>query len=176
MLRDWGSWELADVLSYAIGYAQKGIHLVPRIPAAIASVQPLFEQEWPTSAAVFLRNGQVPAAGSLHARPALAETWLRLCREATGTTREARIDSARNAWYRGFVAEAVDRFFRTNDVMDVSGRRHRGLLTADDMARWSAGIVVATPSTTISCNARMVRAMQVSRSLPHTMSLPIRLS
>jgi len=138
MLRDWGTWELADVLSYAIGYATKGIHLVPRIPAAIESVRPLFEEEWKTSAAVFLRNGKVPEAGSLFARPALAETWQRLCREATGSTREARIDSARNAWYRGFVAEAIGNFYQNNDILDASGRRHRGLLTSDDLARWAA--------------------------------------
>jgi len=140
MLRDWGTMELADVLSYAIGYARNGIHLVPRIPAAIESVRPLFEAEWKTSAAVFLRNGNVPEPGSLFARPALAETWQKLCASATGSTREARIDSARNAWYRGFVAEAIGRFYQDNDILDASGRRHRGLLTADDMARWAATV------------------------------------
>ena len=58
----------------------------------------------------------------------------------SATSREARIDAARGAWYRGFVAEAVDRFFRSTDVLDVSGRRHRGLLAADDFARWSATV------------------------------------
>ena len=43
------------------------------------------------------------------------------------------------------------------------------------MAR-SAGMVVATPSTTISSSARMARAMATGRSRPQTMSLPIRLS
>ena len=138
MLRDFGTWELADVLSYAIGYARKGIHLVPRIPAAIESVRPLFEQEWKTSAAVFLRNGNVPEPGSLFARPALADTWQKLCGLASGSTREARIDSARNAWYRGFVAEAIGNFYQNNEILDSSGRRHRGLLTSDDMARWAA--------------------------------------
>ncbi|MBN8897923.1 MAG: gamma-glutamyltransferase, partial [Rhodospirillales bacterium] len=52
---------------------------------------------------------------------------------------EARIDAVRNAWYRGFVAEAVDRFFRT-PLMDVSGTKHAGLLTAEDFARWSATV------------------------------------
>src|SRR5215472_6263017 len=56
MLRDWGTMELADILSYAIGYAQRGIHIVPRISAQIESVRPLFEAEWKTSAAVFLPN------------------------------------------------------------------------------------------------------------------------
>ena len=39
-------------------------------------------------------------------------------------------------WSQGFVAEAIDRFCRTQEVMDTSGGRHRGVLTADDMARW----------------------------------------
>ncbi len=145
MLRDWGTMELADVLAYAIGYARNGVHLVPRIPAAIESVRPLFEAEWPTSAAVFLRNGNVPAPGSLHARPALADTWQRLCNEAGGSTREARIDSARNAFYRGWVAEAIGRFYE-REMLDVSGRRHQGLLTADDMARWA--VTVEDPVST----------------------------
>jgi gamma-glutamyltranspeptidase/glutathione hydrolase len=140
LLRDWGTWELADVLGFAIGYARTGIHIVPRISATIESVREMFETEWPSSAAVFLPGGKVPAPGSLFARPALAATYERICREAVGDTREARIEAARNAWYRGFVAECVDKFFGSTDVLDVSGRRHRGLLAADDFARWSATI------------------------------------
>jgi gamma-glutamyltranspeptidase/glutathione hydrolase len=140
LLRDWGTWELADVLAFVIGYARNGVPVVPRISATIASVQRLFESEWTTSAAVFLPHGKVPAPGTLFANPALADTYERLVREASGPTREARIDAARNAWYRGFVAEAVDRFFRNTDVLDTSGRRHRGLLTADDFAQWSATV------------------------------------
>jgi gamma-glutamyltranspeptidase/glutathione hydrolase len=140
LLRDWGTWELQDVLDFAIGYAAKGMPLVPRISAAIENIRPLFEAEWRTSAEVFLPNGETPAPGSLFARPALAETYRRLCREAVGATREARIDAARDAWYRGFVAEAVDRFCRDQEVMDTTGHRHRGMLTADDLASWSATI------------------------------------
>ncbi len=140
MLREWGTWELQDVLAYALGYARDGVHVVPRISATIESVRPLFETEWRTSAAVYLPHGDVPAPGSLFARPALAATWERLCREAVGPSREARIDAVRSAWYRGFVAEAVDRFFRNNDVLDVTGAHHRGLLAADDFARWSASV------------------------------------
>ncbi len=39
-------------------------------------------------------------------------------------------------WSHGFVAEAIDRFCRTQELMDSSGERHRGVLTGDDMARW----------------------------------------
>ncbi len=140
MLRDWGTWELADVLEFAIGYARRGIHLVPRVPSAIETVKPLFEQEWHTSAAVWLPNGKTPEVGGLFARPALADFWERLLGEAVGSTREARIDAARNAFYRGFAAEAIGKFYADNEIMDSSGRRNRGLLTADDMARWSAPV------------------------------------
>ncbi|MBS0559096.1 MAG: gamma-glutamyltransferase family protein [Proteobacteria bacterium] len=138
MLRNWGTWELPDILEYAIGYAANGVPIVPRISATIENVRPLFEAEWHTSAAVFLPGGKVPAPGSLFARPALAETYVRLCREASGPTREARIDAVRRAWYGGFVADAVDRFCRGHAVMDTTGRRHHGLLTAQDLATWSA--------------------------------------
>jgi gamma-glutamyltranspeptidase/glutathione hydrolase len=141
MLRDWGTWSLRDVLSYAIGYARRGIHYVPRIIATLNTVRPMFEQEWKTSADLWLRNGG-PQEGMLWANPTLADTWERLLREAeaAGHDRVAQIEAARNAWYGGFVAEAIERFFRTNEVLDTSGRRHRGVLTGDDMAKWRAGI------------------------------------
>ena len=147
LLRDWGTWEFADILSFALGYARNGVHLVPRISATIESMRPLFEAEWTSSADVYLPKGAVPGPRALFARPALADTWERLCREATGSTREARIDAARRAWYQGFVADSVDRFFRGTEVLDVTGRRHRGLLTAEDFARWSA-----TVEAPVSCD------------------------
>ena len=41
MLRDYGTWSLRDVLSYAIGYARRGIHYVPRIIATLNTVRPI---------------------------------------------------------------------------------------------------------------------------------------
>jgi gamma-glutamyltranspeptidase/glutathione hydrolase len=140
LLRDWGSWELFDVLEFAIGYATEGVHLVPRVSATIETMRPMFEAEWPTSAAVYLPGGKVPAPGTRFANPALAATYRRILDEAIGDTREARIDAGRRAWYSGFVAEAVDQFFRDSEILDASGRRHSGLLTAEDFAQWSASV------------------------------------
>jgi gamma-glutamyltranspeptidase/glutathione hydrolase len=141
MLRDWGTWSLRDVMSYAIGYARRGIHYVPRVIATLETVRPLFEAEWTTSAELWLRGGG-PVAGGLWANPTLADTWERLLREAeaAGHDRVAQIEAARRAWYSGFIAEAIGDFFAKNAVLDTSGRRHRGVLTADDMARWQATI------------------------------------
>ena len=140
LLRDYGTMRLADVMEIAIGYAEKGYPLVHRISATIASVEQLFREHWPSSAAVYLPHGRVPQHGDLFANPALAACYRRVLQEAlsAGGDRESQIEAARAVWSRGFIAEAIDRFCRETDVMDVSGRAHRGVLTADDMAGWSA--------------------------------------
>jgi gamma-glutamyltranspeptidase/glutathione hydrolase len=140
MLRDFGTLAPAEVLAPAIGYAENGAPLVPRICATIAGVADLFATEWPTSAAVYLPGGKPPRPGRLFRNPGLAATYRQIAAAAVGGDREARIEAARDAWYRGFVAEAMGRFCRDEEVMDVSGRRHGGLLTADDMAGWHAGV------------------------------------
>ena len=43
-----------------------------------------------------------------------------------------------HAWREGFVAEAIAAYLADAEVMDVSGRRHRGVLTRADMAAWRA--------------------------------------
>jgi gamma-glutamyltranspeptidase/glutathione hydrolase len=144
LLRDYGTMTLADVLDPAIGYAENGYPLLERAHATIATVAALFREHWPTSAAVYLPHDQVPAAGSLFANTAFAATYRRIVKEAesAGGDRVAQIERARKAWSQGFVAEAIDRFCRTQDIMDTSGRTHRGVLTADDMARWTPQIEV----------------------------------
>src|SRR5215467_1258440 len=77
LLRDYGTMRLADVLSPAIGYAQEGQPLVERAHATIATVAELFRTHWPTSAAVYLPDNTVPAAGTLFTNTALAATYLR---------------------------------------------------------------------------------------------------
>ncbi len=142
MLRDHGTMEIDEVLEVALGYAETGCPLIPRVTQAIAAVRDMFVSEWPTSAAVFLPGGAVPEAFQLFRNIRLAETYRRVIAEAKarGRTREARIDAARDAWYRGFVAEAIDSFCRETEAMDTSGARHRGLLTGDDLAAWSASV------------------------------------
>ncbi len=137
MLRDHGTWKLGEILAYAIGYAQNGAHLVPRVCATIETVRPLFETAWPTSAALWLR-GLTP--GGTYTNPELAATYSRVVREAeaAGADRVAQIEAARRAWYGGFVAEAIDAFGRRFEALDTSGRRHTSLLTAADMAGWRA--------------------------------------
>jgi gamma-glutamyltranspeptidase / glutathione hydrolase len=135
LLRDYGTLKLREVLEPAIHYAAQGFPLVPRICQAIVALQGLFREHWPSSAEVYL---PAPKPGTLFRNPQLSTTYSRLLQEAESESdRDRQIEKARDAWSRGFVATEIDRFCR-EEIMDCSGRRHRGLLTAGDMARWAA--------------------------------------
>jgi gamma-glutamyltranspeptidase/glutathione hydrolase len=140
LLRDHGTLRPREVLEFAIGYAEGGYPLVAGISAKIALVRDLFLSEWPTSAAVYLPGGAVPPPGSRFRNPVLAATYRRLLDEAEAKTsdRDGQIEALRDAWYRGFVANAIDAFCRETEWLDTSGMRHGGLLTGDDMAGWQA--------------------------------------
>jgi gamma-glutamyltranspeptidase / glutathione hydrolase len=124
MLRDHGTMDLADVLRFAIHYAENGYPVLPQIAGAIRNVESLFRDDWTTSADVYL---PVPQPGALHRNPTLAETYRRLL----------EADDPLDAWYRGFVAEAVIEFQR-REWLDSSGEPHAGLLVEDDLRDWRA--------------------------------------
>lgn len=136
LLRDHGTKSLAQVLRYAIGYAEDGHAPVERVGQTVESVRALFETEWTSSADVYLPGGRAPAPGELFRNPALAATWRRLTAEAEATggdDRVAQIEAARDIWRTGFIAEAL---IRQSDrpTLDTSGSRHTGTLTAADLA------------------------------------------
>ena len=124
LLRDHGTMELADVLRFAIDYAENGYPVLPRIASSIRNVASLFRDEWTPSADVYL-SALEPS--TLHRNPELAGTYRRLAASADPL----------DEWYRGFVAEAIVAF-QEREWMDSSGVRHRGLLSEDDLAGWHA--------------------------------------
>src|SRR3569623_504998 len=142
LLRDYGTMKLADMLPPAIEYARNGYPLVERISATIDTVKDMFRDHWTPSAAVYMPDGKVPAPGTLFRNTKLADTYERVLREAesAGGDRVAQIEKARKVWSQGFVAEAIDTFCRTQEVMDTSGERHRGVLTGQDLATWQANV------------------------------------
>ncbi|OEJ29266.1 gamma-glutamyltransferase [Streptomyces agglomeratus] len=140
LLRDHGTKTLREVLRYAIGYAQDGHAPVEGVGETVERVRALFEEEWTSSAEVYLPGGRSPACGELLRNPALAATWRRLVAEAEaagGDGRERQIDAARAVWREGFIAEALVRQ-AARPTMDTTGTRHTGTLSAADLAGWSA--------------------------------------
>ncbi|MDN8548579.1 gamma-glutamyltransferase [Microbacterium sp. NM3R9] len=139
LLRDYGTWELADVLAYAIGYARDGHPLLASAAATIARVADLFTESWPTSAALWLRDGRPPQAGDLHRNPALADMYDGLVAAGTGAAdRIARIEAARTEWKTGLIARAASAFVATPH-RHATGGDHAGVITASDFAAFSAG-------------------------------------
>ncbi|MCU1548438.1 MAG: gamma-glutamyltransferase 2, Threonine peptidase family [Arthrobacter sp.] len=154
LLRDHGTWELAAVLDFAIGYARDGHPMLGRVGTTIAAVSALFLAHWPTSAELWMPGGRIPAEGELVRSPAYARTLQRLVDagdSGSGTNsgtdsratssrdsgRTARIDAARREWREGFVAramvESVQRAHRHS-----SGTDHRGVLALSDLAEFEA--------------------------------------
>lgn len=136
LLRDRGSWSVADVAAPAIGYARDGWPVATATATAVNGSRLLFEQLWPTSAAYWLPGGRAPRPTERWQNPALADTWDRLLAATAGETgREAQIDLVLRCWREGFVAATVDRFVR-NPVGDGVGHTHAGVLRAEDLAAW----------------------------------------
>ncbi len=141
MLRDYGTMSLREVLEPAIHYAEAGHPLLPRVANTIEGLADFFAKEWPTSHETWLPGGEAPQAGKLFKNPALARTWTRILEAAEAVSgREAQIDAARDAFYRGFVAEEMAAWLETAEVMDATGTKHKAVLSREDMAGYSARI------------------------------------
>ena len=147
LLRDHGTMTLRDVLTPAINYAMDGFPMAYRAAASIHAGAEFIARQWPTSAAVWLADGKAPAPGQKFATPAIGATYQRIIdeAEAASSDRQMQIEAARASFYRGFVADAIDRFMRI-ETPDGLGHRSAGLLTGDDMAHWHA-----TYEDTVSC-------------------------
>ncbi|MEM7059489.1 MAG: gamma-glutamyltransferase family protein [Pseudomonadota bacterium] len=139
LLLELGTMRLRDVLEPAIYYAREGYPLVHRAAEAIHAIAPLFTAEWHHSAEVWVPDGALPMPGQKVCQPQIADAYQRILDESemAGGGREAEIEAARRAWYQGFVAETVDRFYRMEQA-DGEGGRSTGLLTGQDFAEWQS--------------------------------------
>jgi gamma-glutamyltranspeptidase/glutathione hydrolase len=150
LLRDHGTWELADVLEFAIGYARNGHPMLGRVGTTIASVAGLFREHWPSSAEQWMPEGRIPAEGDIVTNEAYAAVLDRLIAAgrsdggsagldgADGVGREARIDAARREWREGYVAKTAVEFLATPH-RHSSGSDHAGVMTEADFAAFRAG-------------------------------------
>ena len=144
LLRDHGTWELSEVLAYAIGYARDGHPLVAQAAATIARVAELFRDDWKSSADLWMPAGAPPRAGEVVRNPAYASVLEGLV-HAAGSLREegpggraARIDAARREWREGFVAAEATAFLRAPH-RHSGGGMHSAVIEASDFAAFEAG-------------------------------------
>ena len=142
LLLNYGTMSLKTVLEPAISIATKGYPLVPNIINTIKSVEELFKTEWTSSAEIYLPRGKVPSIGEFFTNKKMANTYLRIIEEAENKSkdRDEQIKNARLIWSQGFIAQEIEDFCKNNEFMDTTEKRHKGLLTGDDLAGWSATI------------------------------------
>jgi gamma-glutamyltranspeptidase/glutathione hydrolase len=124
LLQEFGTWRLADVLAFAIDYAEHGFPVVGGMRLSIERQEELLAG-WPASRDLYL---PVPELGTQFRNPVLAATYRRIVEESKGGSRDEEIERARQAFYEGFVAEELDRFSASEG----------GLLAGDDLSVWRA--------------------------------------
>ncbi len=138
LLEHFGTRTLSEVMAPARGLAERGFPMYPFLHVVLGFVADRFRDEWPTSAEVYLPLRDV---GERQANPALAR-WLGALAQAEHLAaggREAGIRAARDHFYRGAGAQAIERFLG-EPLRDASGEAHAGLLRADDLARYQGSV------------------------------------
>jgi gamma-glutamyltranspeptidase / glutathione hydrolase len=126
LLQEYGTWSLADVLAFAIHYAEDGFPVAPGMRAAIVREEKAVAG-WPSSRDLYLPP---PEVGAQFRNPVLAAGYRRIVEESSGGLRTDEIERARQLFYEGFVADEIDRFCAEEG----------GLLTRADLTSWRATI------------------------------------
>lgn len=140
-----GTLSLSQVLAPAIELAADGFPVYPRLRSFIAKDAERFRREWPSTAAIFLPGGEVPAIGTILRQPELAATLQSLAHAEAyylgkGSDRQEAILAAADTFYTGDIARKLAAFCQNNAFPDASGKEHRGLLTMDDFRAYRTRI------------------------------------
>lgn len=139
----YGRLSLKDVLAPAIELAAGGFPMYETMRNQIALHADQFRSEWPSSAALLLPGGEVPAVGDLWRNPDLARTFERLVEAEHNARRRGRTEAlraARDRSYKGDIAREVVAFQRETRVRDANGFESPGLLTEQDFAEFDTRI------------------------------------
>jgi gamma-glutamyltranspeptidase / glutathione hydrolase len=131
-LKCWGTMSFGEVAAAAIRLARDGF---PMYPLMAASLERHAEthRAWPSSAAIFLPGGRVPQPGEVFRQTDLAASLQYMAdeeRSKAGRGREAGLDAAHDAFYRGDIANKIVAFMKAEG----------GLLSAEDLAEYSSPV------------------------------------
>src|SRR6266550_3280074 len=130
-LRRYGTMSFGEVAAAATRLARDGFPMYPLMAASLKKQEERL-RSWPSTAAVLLPNGRAPEAGEVFRQTDLAaslqymadEEKAAAARSRNGRGRDAGLEAARDAFYRGDIAKKIVAF------MKVAG----GLLSAEDLA------------------------------------------
>ena len=138
-----GTMSFSQVLQPAIELAENGFPVYEALHNSLSGNFHRFTELYPTTGHVYLPDGRVPSVGEVFRNPDFAQALKTMCRaeeESQGKGRVAGIEAARDAFYKGEVAERIVKFISDNPVEDASGSAHAGLLSYEDFADWHATV------------------------------------
>jgi gamma-glutamyltranspeptidase/glutathione hydrolase len=137
-LERYGSMSFADVVAPAMRLAREGFPTSHLSHEIITSRTESYRQ-WPSGREIFLPNGAPPKTGDVFVQTDLANTLQYLADQESAAkgSRERGLQAARDAFYKGDIAQKIVAFHRENG----------GWLTAEDLAAFRVEIEPA-PSVT----------------------------
>ncbi|HEV8632913.1 MAG TPA: gamma-glutamyltransferase family protein [Chloroflexota bacterium] len=138
-LLHYGRLGLKETLGPVVELARGGFAVYPALRDAIARNADKYREQWPSTAEIYLDGGRVPSVGWLLRQPVWAGTFqgaLDVEARERQRGREAALRAALDYFYRGPVAERAAAFAGSTEVLDASGRPHRGLIEASDFAEF----------------------------------------
>jgi gamma-glutamyltranspeptidase / glutathione hydrolase len=142
VLERFGTLTLADVAEPALALCEEGMPMHAGLSghgetpedlsgligrASIRSNERKFRERWPTTAAIYLPNGELPRPGDIIKNPQLSRFFHRLVDAEAGARnrgREAAIQASRDRFYRGDIAREIVGWSQANggllDESDLS--------------------------------------------------------
>ena len=127
-LERFGTMSFAEVVAPAIRLASDGFAMYPLLAENLKNWEPDYAR-WPSSAAIYLPGGRPPRVGELFVQADLGRSLQYMADEEARArgSREKGIGAARDAFYKGDIAQSIVRFHKENG----------GLLTEEDLASYS---------------------------------------
>lgn len=139
----YGNLNFSQVVKPALELAEDGFPIYERLHDTLLSAFDMFNERYPTTADIYYPNGRIPEVGEIWRNPDFAAMLRVMCKaesETKGKGRIAGIEAARDAFYKGPIAERIIQFISDNPVEDASGSSHTGILSYEDMATWRATV------------------------------------
>ncbi|HXH82697.1 MAG TPA: gamma-glutamyltransferase, partial [Candidatus Tectomicrobia bacterium] len=133
-LERWGTMSFADAAAPAIEHARRGFPVSAFSAFQMSSNADKYAR-WPTSAALYLRDGRAYRRGEILVQAELADTLDRMvaAERRAGGSRAAGVRAARDEFYRGETAKRIAEFHR----------QHDGPLAFDDLAAFAVEVAPA---------------------------------
>jgi gamma-glutamyltranspeptidase / glutathione hydrolase len=115
-LERWGTMSFADAIAPALEHAERGFP-VSAFSAYQMGANADKYRRWPTSTALYLRDGRAYRMGEVLVQRELAETLQRMvaAEKRVGGSRAAGVRAARDEFYRGETAKRIAEFHRANE-------------------------------------------------------------